>query len=84
MLKEFEDRIVRLKRDIIEEICKKELPRKVSIRCGDPYSEPETPSVEICEVRKGGVIVEEYHDLIFFHDWNIETLICILEEIEKT
>ena len=82
MLKEFEDRVIELKRDVIEEICKKKLPRKVSIRCDDPY-DTENPSVEICEVRKGGMIVEEYHDLIFFYDWNVETLICILEEIEK-
>lgn len=81
MLKELEDRIIELKRDIIEEICKKRLPRKVSIRCNDPY-DTESPSVEICEVKKGGMVVEEYHDLIFFHDWNVETLICILEEME--
>jgi len=82
MLQEFEDRITNLRRDIIEEIRKKELPKEVSIRCDDPY-DPEEPSVEICEIKITGVITEEYDGVIPFRQWSIETLVCILEEIEE-
>jgi len=82
MLQEFKDRIIDLKQDITEEIRKKELPKEVSIRCDDPY-DPEEPSVEIYEIRKTGVIVKEYIEIIDFSIWSIETLVCILEEIER-
>lgn len=82
MLKEFTNRINNLRRDIIEEIYKKELPKEVSIRCDDPY-DPEELSVEIYEIKKSGVMTEEYDEVIPFYEWSVETLICILEEIEK-
>jgi len=82
MLKEFKSRISALKAEIIEEIRKKELPREVSIRCDDPY-DPEEPSVEICEIRKTGAVIEGYSQIIGFSVWSIETLVCILEEIER-
>jgi len=82
MLQELKDRITYLKRDIIEEIREKGLPKEVSIRCDDPYSEPETPSVEIYKIKITGVMTEEYDEAIPFNEWSVETLICILEELE--
>lgn len=81
MLEEFEDRITDLKRDVIEEIRKKELPKEVSIRCDDPY-DPEEPSVVIYEIKITGVMTQEYYEVIPFRQWSIETLVCMLEQIE--
>ena len=81
MLKEFKSRIRGLKGEIIEEIRKKELPKEVSIRCDDPYDVD--TSAEISEIRQTGVETQEYEQIISFSLWNIETLICILEELER-
>jgi len=82
MLKEFKSRITALKAEIIEEICKKELPKEISIRCDDPY-DPENPSVGISGIRVTGVETQEYESVIGFSVWSVETLVCILEELER-
>lgn len=80
MLKEFKERVQKLRQDLIEAISRKKLPKEVSIRCDDPY-DPEQPAVEIGQIRKEGVVTEEYEGAIAFNQWSVETLLCILEEI---
>jgi len=82
MTKQYQERIAKLRKEMIQDLETFKKSVEVSIRTDDPY-DPEQPSICIYEVNKDGILAEEYEERISFNDLSVELLLCILEEIER-
>ena len=82
MTKQYQERIAKLRKEMIQDLETFKKSVELSIRTDDPY-DPQQPSICIYEVNKDGILAEEYEERISFNDLSVELLLCILEEIER-